>query len=195
MQRRNKTKGEGFERGLIKQLGVVFPGQGSQSVGMLADVANQFSVIKQTFDEASDVLGYDLWALSQQGPVEELDKTTHTQPALLTAAYAIWRVIESESSFVPALLAGHSLGEYTALVCANAIRFADGVKLVAARGEFMQDAVSPGKGAMAAIVGLDDAGCTICKRHYCTDEILHPLILIALVKLLWQGIKHLLSVQ
>ena len=158
------------------QLGIVFPGQGSQAVGMLADAAAQFKSIQQTFAEASDALGYDLWALSQQGPAEVLDQTAHTQPALLTAAYAVWRVLQAECDLQPALLAGHSLGEYTALVCANSLRFSDAVKVVAARGQFMQDAVLPGKGAMAAIIGLDDTTVqAICKQAVISaEEVLTP---------------------
>lgn len=138
-------------------LGIVFPGQGSQSLGMLADIAVQFSEVKETFAQASEVLDYDLWSLTQQGPQEELDKTTHTQPALLAASYAIWRIIQARQPIQPAFLAGHSLGEYTALVCANTLAFTDAVQLVAARGLYMQEAVGPGVGAMAAIIGLDEA--------------------------------------
>lgn len=158
------------------QYGVVFPGQGSQSVGMLADIASQHHEVKHTFDEASEVLGYDLWRLSQQGPVEELDQTTHTQPALLAAGYAVWRVIQTYHPVQPALLAGHSLGEYTALVCSNALNFVDAVKLVAARGQYMQDAVQAGAGAMAAIVGLDEMTVTtICEQARTSpDEVLSP---------------------
>ena len=157
-------------------LAIVFPGQGSQSVGMLADVAPQFPIIQATFAEASSVLGYDLWQMSQVGPAEALDKTVHTQPALLAASYALWRILQTEQSFAPAMLAGHSLGEYTALVCANAIDFVDAIKLVAARGEYMQDAVLPGVGAMAAIIGLDEkVVADICRQSIsAADEVLTP---------------------
>lgn len=158
-----------------QELGVVFPGQGSQSVGMLADIATQFDEVKQTFDEASAALGYDLWHLVFQGPAVELDKTVHTQPALLAASYAVWRIIQKRKALKPALLAGHSLGEYTALVCANALDFTDAIKLVAARGQFMQEAVKAGDGAMAAIIGLeDDAVASLCQQVAAAGEILAP---------------------
>ncbi len=120
-----------------------FPGQGSQSVGMLADIARDYPDVQATFAEASTVLGYDLWQLTQVGPAEQLDSTVYTQPAVLTASYALWKIIATKKQLKPALLAGHSLGEYTALVCANAIAFTDAVRLVAARGQYMQEAVLP----------------------------------------------------
>ena len=135
---------------------MVFPGQGSQSVGMLADLAQQFPIVEQTFAEASAVLGYDLWALVQQGPAEELNKTWQTQPALLTASVAIWRVWQEKNGAMPAVMAGHSLGEYSALVCAGVMDFKDAVRLVELRGKLMQEAVPEGTGAMAAIIGLDN---------------------------------------
>jgi [acyl-carrier-protein] S-malonyltransferase len=161
---------------MTNNLAFVFPGQGSQSVGMLADTAAQFGLVRETFSEASAVLGYDLWKMVQEGPVEELDKTVHTQPALLAASYALWRIIRANSSIQPGLLAGHSLGEYTALVCANALDFKDGIRLVAARGMFMQEAVAPGLGAMAAIIGLDEAAVkNICHQAVqSADEVLSP---------------------
>ncbi len=147
------------------KLGIVFPGQGSQSVGMLADIAADFPIVQETFAQASDVLGYDLWHLTSQGPAQELDQTTHTQPALLAASYAIWRILISTKKMMPQVLAGHSLGEYTALVCANALEFTDAIKLVAARGQYMQEAVATGVGAMAAIVGLTDADVlAVCEK-------------------------------
>jgi len=136
-------------------LAFVFPGQGSQTVGMLADFADN-DVVQQTFTEASDALGYNLWQLVAEGPVEKLNQTNFTQPALLTASVALWRLWESQSEIKPAVLAGHSLGEYSALVCAGVISLAEGVKLVEKRGEFMQTSVPAGVGAMAAIIGLDD---------------------------------------
>lgn len=161
---------------VVKSLGFVFPGQGSQSVGMLSDMANEFPEIHQTFSEASQALGYDLWKMVNEGPAEELDKTIHTQPALLTAGYAVWRVLQTQKEIKPALLAGHSLGEYTALVCANAIAFPDAVKLVAARGQYMQDAVPAGRGALAAIVGLDDAAVKdLCDKAVQAGEVLTPV--------------------
>lgn len=134
----------------------VFPGQGSQIVGMLAEIAGEYPVVEQTFAAASDVLGYDLWALVQNGPAEQLNETQRTQPALLTASVALYRVLEQAGVAAPEWMAGHSLGEYSALVCAGALDFKDAVKLVAQRGEFMQAAVPAGVGAMSAIIGLDD---------------------------------------
>ena len=148
---------------MSQSLAFVFPGQGSQQIGMLAELAQTHSVITETFAEASEVLGYDLWALIQDGPVEALNQTDKTQPALLTAGVALWRLWLQQGGATPSVLAGHSLGEYTALVCAGAIDFKDGVKLVEMRGRFMQQAVPAGAGAMAAILGLaDDAVQAAC---------------------------------
>ncbi len=138
-------------------LAAVFPGQGSQSVGMLAALAADSPLVQATFAEASAVLGYDLWQLAQQGPVELLNATERTQPALLAAGVAVWRVWQSRGAHEPAMLAGHSLGEYTALVCAEALAFPDAVGVVQFRGRAMQEAMPPGQGAMAAILGLDDS--------------------------------------
>ena len=140
----------------MDNIAFVFPGQGSQSVGMLADLATEYTIVTDTFSEASDVLGYDLWSLIQNGPSEELNQTEKTQPALLTASVAIWRVIQASGKINPKLLAGHSLGEYSALVCAGALNFKDAVKLVELRGRLMQEAVPQGTGAMYAIIGLDN---------------------------------------
>lgn len=137
-------------------LAIVFPGQGSQSVGMMADLADNISIVKHTFSEASDVLGYDLWSLIQKGPEELLNQTDKTQPAMLASGVAAWRALQEKGGATPALMAGHSLGEYTALVCAGALDFATAVKLVEERGQRMQAAVPAGTGAMAAILGLDD---------------------------------------
>lgn len=139
-----------------RQLALVFPGQGSQKVGMLANMAEQRAVIEETYAEASEALGYDLWQLIQQGPQEELNLTERTQPMLLTAGVALWRLWQQSGGPQPAILAGHSLGEFTALVCAESLAFTDAVKLVQQRGVFMQSAVPVGVGAMAAIIGLDD---------------------------------------
>lgn len=139
-----------------KKIAFVFPGQGSQSLGMLNELAGQFSVIQETFDEASDALSFDLWALVQQGPVELLNQTTNTQPAILAASVALWRIWQQKQGINPVVLAGHSLGEYSALVCASALDFATAIRLVALRGKFMQEAVPEGTGAMAAIIGLDN---------------------------------------
>jgi len=137
-------------------IGMVFPGQGSQSVGMLADLAQAYPVVKATFAQASQVLGYDLWALCQEGPEDQLNQTQRTQPALLAAGVAVWRVWQERGGAQPIAMAGHSLGEYSALVCAESIGFAEAVALVARRGELMQEAVPVGVGAMAAILNLDD---------------------------------------
>ncbi|MGV3346292.1 ACP S-malonyltransferase [Enterobacteriaceae bacterium LUAb1] len=148
----------------MTQFAMVFPGQGSQSVGMLSALAAENPLVEQIFKEASEVLGYDLWKLVQDGPAEELNKTWQTQPALLTASVAIWRLWQQKEGMAPILLAGHSLGEYSALVCAEVISFSDAVKLVELRGKLMQDAVPEGTGAMQAIIGLDDASvCRACE--------------------------------
>ncbi len=154
-----------------RQLAFVFPGQGSQKVGMLAAMAEQYPIIQQTYAEASDVLAYDLWQLVQQGPQEELNLTERTQPMLLTAGVALWRVWQQLDGVQPAVLAGHSLGEFTALVCAQSLVFADAVKLVQQRGAFMQSAVPVGVGAMAAIIGLDDAAVDQACRQAAQQEV------------------------
>jgi [acyl-carrier-protein] S-malonyltransferase len=135
---------------------MLFPGQGAQSMGMQSELAEQYDDVCATYAEASELLGYDLWALVQDGPAEELDNTVVTQPAMLTAGVAAWRVWRSAGGAIPAYMAGHSLGEYTALVCSGALEFAAAVPLVKRRAELMQDAVPAGEGAMAAILGLDD---------------------------------------
>jgi [acyl-carrier-protein] S-malonyltransferase len=135
----------------------VFPGQGSQSVGMLAALAAQEASVRATFDEAAGVLGYDLWKLVSEGPEEELNKTARTQPALLAADVATWRCWRARGGAEPAIVSGHSLGEFSALVCAGSLDFRAAVGLVRFRGEVMQEAVPVGAGAMAAILGLEDA--------------------------------------
>jgi [acyl-carrier-protein] S-malonyltransferase len=135
---------------------MVFPGQGSQSIAMQADLAAVFPEVRATYAEASEQLGYDLWQLVQEGPKEKLDETVVTQPAMMSAGVATWRVWQKSGGEQPTLVAGHSLGEYTALVCAGAIDFAEAVKLVKRRAELMQQAVPAGDGAMAPILGLDD---------------------------------------
>lgn len=142
---------------MTNKLAIVFPGQGSQSVGMLAGLAEVHGVVRETFEEGSAALGVDLWAMSQGGPKEVLDQTENTQPALLCAGVAVWRVLQQQGLGAPAIMAGHSLGEYTALVAAGALPLADAARLVATRGRLMQEAVPAGTGAMAAILGLDDA--------------------------------------
>jgi [acyl-carrier-protein] S-malonyltransferase len=146
-------------------LAMVFPGQGSQSVGMLSRLAQAFSLVSETFLEASDILGYDLWKLVFEGPEADLNRTDRTQPAMLAAGVAVWRIWRAQGGKRPALMAGHSLGEYTALVCSDALAFADAIALVAERGRCMQEAVPAGSGAMAAILGLDDADVVdVCTR-------------------------------
>lgn len=138
-------------------LAFVFPGQGSQSLGMLAELGEQQKLVIDTFAEASEALGYDLWALAQQGPQERLNQTDKTQPAILAASVALWRLWLAEGGARPAFVAGHSLGEYSALVAAGSLGFVDAVKLVERRGQLMQEAVPAGQGGMAAILGLEDA--------------------------------------
>lgn len=136
-------------------LGAVFPGQGAQSVGMLAELAEQFDSIEARFDEASQALGFDMWQMVQNGPAEDLSATQNTQPVLLTASVAVWDVWRANAP-PPAYVAGHSLGEYSALTSAGAMSFVDAVKLVRLRGELMEAAVPRGQGAMAAVMGLED---------------------------------------
>ncbi|MDH0291031.1 ACP S-malonyltransferase [Pseudomonas sp. GD04087] len=138
-------------------LAFVFPGQGSQSLGMLAELGAQHAIVRDTFAEASAALGYDLWALVQEGPEERLNQTDKTQPAILTASIALWRLWQAEGGVQPAYVAGHSLGEYSALVAAGSLAFTDAVRLVERRGQLMQEAVPAGTGGMAAILGLEDA--------------------------------------
>lgn len=138
------------------KLGFIFPGQGSQSIGMLAALAQDYPVVEATFAEASDVLGHDLWKLVSEGPAEQLNRTDITQPAMLAAGVAVWRVWTERGGARPVVLAGHSLGEYSALVCADSIGFEAAVRLVSERGRLMQEAVPAKVGAMAAILGLED---------------------------------------
>jgi [acyl-carrier-protein] S-malonyltransferase len=156
-------------------LAVVFPGQGSQSVGMLAALAASEPVVQQTFAEASDVLGYDLWALCQQGPDAELGVTEKTQPAMLAAGVATWRAWQQHGGPRPVAMAGHSLGEYTALVCSEALDFRAAVDLVRFRGQVMQQAVPLGEGAMAAILGLDDEALDAACREAAQGEVVEPV--------------------
>lgn len=138
-------------------LAFVFPGQGSQSIGMLAELSELHPVVRETFDDASEGAGVDLWALSQGGPEEQLNRTEYTQPALLAAGIAAWRAWRTRGGATPAVLAGHSLGEYTALVAADALTLRDAAHLVRIRGQLMQDAAPAGTGAMAAVLGAEDA--------------------------------------
>lgn len=157
------------------KLAFVFPGQGSQSVGMLNALAEAHPLVKNTFAEASAALGYDLWAIVSSGPEERLNQTEITQPAMLTAGVAVWRVWQQLGGPQPTVMAGHSLGEYSALTCAEAIGFADAVKLVADRGRFMQEAVPAGQGGMAAIVGLDDDQVRVLCEQNANGEVLAPV--------------------
>ncbi|MEN4562669.1 ACP S-malonyltransferase [Pantoea agglomerans] len=159
----------------MTQFAFVFPGQGSQTVGMLTELAATYSLVEETFREASDALGYDLWQLVSQGPAEELNKTWQTQPALLAASVAIYRVWQQQGGEQPALMAGHSLGEYSALVCAGVLNFADAVKLVELRGKLMQEAVPEGTGAMQAIIGLDDAAIRKACEESAQGQVVSPV--------------------
>ena len=156
-------------------LAFVFPGQGSQSVGMLAALGAAEPVVRETFEEASQVLGYDLWALAQQGPEAELGATERTQPAMLAAGVAVWRAWREHGGAMPVAMAGHSLGEYTALVCSGSLDFRTAVDLVRFRGQAMQRAVPLGTGAMAAVLGLDDADVEAACREAAGDEVVEPV--------------------
>ncbi|WP_233007379.1 ACP S-malonyltransferase [Rheinheimera faecalis] len=157
------------------KLALVFPGQGSQSVGMLAELHAEFATVRDTFAEASAALGYDLWALVANGPDTALNETHRTQPALLTASVAVYRVWLEQGGATPAYLAGHSLGEYSALVCAGVLNLADAVKLVEKRGQYMQLAVPAGTGAMSAIIGLDDALIAKACAEAAQGEVVSPV--------------------
>lgn len=156
-------------------LAFVFPGQGSQSVGMLAALGAAEPVVRETFEEASQVLGYDLWALAQQGPEADLGTTERTQPAMLAAGVAVWRAWRAHGGAMPVAMAGHSLGEYTALVCSGSLDFRTAVDLVRFRGQAMQRAVPLGTGAMAAVLGLDDADVEAACREAAGSEVVEPV--------------------
>ena len=146
------------------KLALIFPGQGSQSVGMMGSFA-EFPAVRETFAEASDILRQDMWQLAAEGPVEEINSTVNTQPLMLTAGYAVYRAWTAAGGESPVILAGHSLGEYTALVAAGVIAFKDALPLVRFRAQSMQEAVPVGAGAMAAILGLDDESvCKVCSE-------------------------------
>jgi [acyl-carrier-protein] S-malonyltransferase len=155
-------------------LAFVFPGQGSQSIGMLGEFAQRHAVVRDTFAEASDGAGVDLWTLAQDGPEATLNRTEFTQPALLAAAVAVWRAWAAEGGPLPARLAGHSLGEYSALVAAGALGLADAARLVRQRGQFMQEAAPEGSGAMAAVIGADDTLVEETCREVAGDGIVVP---------------------
>lgn len=160
---------------MTTKLAIVFPGQGSQSLGMLADLHQQYDVVKHTFTEASAALGYDLWVLVANGPEADLNETHRTQPALLTASVAVWRLWQQQNGTTPVYFAGHSLGEYSALVCAGVLSLADAVKLVEKRGNYMQQAVPAGVGAMSAIIGLDDAAIAKACADAAQGEVVSPV--------------------
>jgi [acyl-carrier-protein] S-malonyltransferase len=155
-------------------LAVVFPGQGSQSVGMLGRLGASEPIVRATFDEASRVLGYDLWQLAQTGPAELLNSTERTQPAMLAAGVAVWRAWAARGPAAPSMLAGHSLGEFSALVCGGALSYPDALAVVQFRGRVMQEAVPPGDGAMAAIVGLEDAAVEAACAEAAQGEVVEP---------------------
>lgn len=159
----------------MTQFAFVFPGQGSQAVGMLTELAAAYPQVEETFREASDALGYDLWQLVSQGPAEALNKTWQTQPALLASSVAIYRVWQQQGGEQPVLMAGHSLGEYSALVCAGVLTFADAIKLVELRGKLMQEAVPEGTGAMQAIIGLDDASIRKACEESAQGQVVSPV--------------------
>jgi [acyl-carrier-protein] S-malonyltransferase len=159
---------------MTESLAFVFPGQGSQSVAMLAELSELHPLVKDAFREASDGAGVDLWALSQGGPEEMLNRTEYTQPALLAAGVAVWRLWQSRGGAQPAVLAGHSLGEYSALVAAGALSLSDGAHLVRLRGQLMQDAAPAGTGAMAAVLGADDAVVVEACREASGDAVVVP---------------------
>ncbi|BES85311.1 malonyl CoA-acyl carrier protein transacylase [Pectobacterium araliae] len=159
----------------MTQFAMVFPGQGSQTVGMLAELAAEYPIVTETFAQASEALGYDLWQLTQQGPAEELNKTWQTQPALLTASVAIWRVWQQQGGKTPALMSGHSLGEYSALVCAGVLDFQQAVRLVELRGKLMQEAVPEGTGAMYAIIGLDNEAIANACEESAQGQVVSPV--------------------
>lgn len=152
-----------------------FPGQGSQSLAMLAELTAVHPQVRATFDEASQILGRDLWQLAQEGPREALDQTTNTQPVMLAAGVAVWRVWREQGGAMPSVMAGHSLGEYSALSCAGALTFEDALRLVAERARLMQAAVPEGTGAMAALLGLDDAVVGDLCRTQAQGQVLAPV--------------------
>ncbi len=149
----------------------LFPGQGSQTLGMLSNFSQANPLVEEVFSDASDALGYDLWSIVKDGPTEKLNETTVTQPAILTASYALWQIWTKQGGPLPSVMAGHSLGEYSALVCAGAFSFTDAVTLVADRGKYMQEAVPSGEGAMAAVLGLDNEQVISACAEAANDEI------------------------
>lgn len=159
----------------MSKLAIVFPGQGSQTVGMLAEIAAEETTVAKTFDEASEALRYNLWELVQDGPEEKLNQTEFTQPALLTSSIALWRLWQAKAGRQPDIVAGHSLGEYSALVCARVLKFGDAVELVQKRGQYMQSAVPVGVGSMAAILGLSDEQVVESCRQATGDQVVQAV--------------------
>ena len=159
---------------MLEKIAFVFPGQGSQVVGMLGALSAEYAIIEETFAQASQVLGYDLWQRVQEGPAAELNKTEVAQPALVAGAISLWRIYQQHRGLEPILLAGHSLGEYSALVCAQAITYEEAIKLVAKRGQLMQQAVPEGEGAMAAVIGLADEQVSALCEQLAMTEVLTP---------------------
>jgi [acyl-carrier-protein] S-malonyltransferase len=157
-----------------KKIAFIFPGQGSQSIGMFGEIAKKFVEIKDFYEEASEVLGFDLWQLVCSGPEEKLNQTMYTQPALLVGEAAMWMLFSEKTDFMPEFFAGHSLGEYTALVCTGAIDYIDAIELVFERGRLMQEAVAAGVGGMAAIVGLNNEQIAEVCKQAAAGQILAP---------------------
>ncbi len=156
-------------------IGFIFPGQGSQSIGMMAALADAHAQVRSTFKEASDALGYDLWQLTQEGPSDKLNSTEITQAVMLTAGVATFRVWQEQGGDMPSVMAGHSLGEYSALVCAGSLAFHDAVILVSERGKLMQQAVPAGSGAMAAVLGLDDDAVRAVCEEAAQGDVVEPV--------------------
>lgn len=178
---------------MMQQIAFLFPGQGSQSLGMLAEMAQAFPIVSATFAQASAALGYDLWQVVQAGPETELNRTAVTQPALLAADIAVYRVFCQLTAARPTVMAGHSLGEYAALVAAGALHFEDAIQLVAKRGKYMQAAVPEGVGAMGAIVGLDDQRVAELCQQAAQGEVVAPANLNSIGQVVIAG--HVAAVQ
>ncbi|URJ23415.1 ACP S-malonyltransferase [Blochmannia endosymbiont of Camponotus sp. C-003] len=158
----------------MSTLAMIFPGQAAQKVGMLSTLAEHYPLVEETFSEVSGVLGYDIWKLVQSGPATELNKTYRAQPAILTASVAVWRIWKQKGGCIPKIMAGHSLGEYSALVCSGSMDLCSAAKLVMIRGMLMQEVIPDGIGAMSAIIGLsDDIVCELCKAAQ-QDQIVSP---------------------